>query len=308
MRKGFFRIVSIMLCLLLMPWGQVLAEAAPEGDLAWLMGLYGFTLPEAYAKALQTQLSQTFDCGDVQITLTEVLYDGQWLYTAATAVPTQPDKAIILPGSAELEDLMAGGYGEGLRDDSRSFQDAALADGKELISVFLYPSEFDDAPYFFLDHRQDAGDQSTLFSGAPVMWQEEERTIHLTAQLTHIFLSCDSEPRSETFTFPVDIRRVGAVDSKLYRAAPEDGLPFEALQLVQTPLTTYAIPQWKTPDVEGSEFALLDPAQTPYDRGAPPDTTTFDLPSLPDTIAVAFQPYDEDAPKTIVVFSAVENP
>ena len=308
MRKGFFRTVSIMLCLLLMPWGQVLAEAAPEGDLAWLMGLYGFTLPEAYAKALQTQPSQTFDCGDVQITLTEVLYDGQWLYTAAAAVPTQPDKAIILPGSAELEDLMAGGYGEGLRDDPRSFQDAAMEDGKELISVFLCPTEFDNAPYFFLDHRQDAGDQSTLFSGAPVMWQEEERTIHLTVQLNHIFLSGDSEPWSETFTFPVDVRRTGTMESKLYQADPEAHSPLESLRLIRTPLTTYAIPQWKNPADEGSDFDLLNPAQEPYGRGTPPDTATFDLPSLPDTIAVDFHLYDEDAPKTIVVFSAVENP
>ncbi len=307
--KKFVRMVSVILCLLLLPWSHTLAETTPESDLAWLMGLYDFTMPEACVMTPKNaQAPLIFDCGDVQITLTEVLYDGIWLYTAASAVPMHPDKAILLPGGAELQDFMAGGYGEGLRDDPRSFQDAALQDGKELINVFLYPIEFDDAPYYFLDHRQDAGSQSTLFGGAPVMWQDEERTIHFSVQLNHIFLSGDSEPRSETFTFPVDIRRIGAMDSKLYRAAPEDGLPFETLRLLQTPLTTYAFPEWKSPDAEGLEFALLDPSQAPYGRGAPPDTTTFALPSLPDTIGVDFRPYDEGNQKTMTIFTETENP
>ena len=178
------------------------------------------------------------------MTLQEVLYDGIWLYTSAIVTPTDPATTLIMPASADIQDFVYGGYNENLRIDPRRFIEAALQDQKDLQRVSVYPVEFDQLSYYFLDHRQDAGDQSTVFSGAPLGGMEETLSAHLSVRLD-LF-----DPLSSTFThtdiyeFPITIQRIGSIDQRDY-STDHASFPFHSLSLIQTPLTVYAFPEGK---------------------------------------------------------------
>lgn len=98
----------------------------------------------------------------------EVLCDDSWIYTAATVIADDENDTIIVPSSAGLDDLFAGGYLECFRDAPRTFQEAAQKDHKALQRVKAIPEEFQESDYFFEDHRQYAGEQSTIYSEAPI--------------------------------------------------------------------------------------------------------------------------------------------
>ncbi len=278
-----------------------------DSNIAWLMGLYSFDLPDSVIKAMQASFRpQTFDCGSVQVTLQEVLYDGVWLYTSAFVTPTDPETTLIMPGSANMGDFVAGGYQENLRSDQRSFQVAAMQDKKDLIIVYILPVEFEQAAYFFLDHRQDAGNQSTVFSGAPVGWMDEALTIHLSIRLELVDPSTGTYMPIDTYEFPADVQRVGPINSREYYT-DQEALPFDFLSLIQTPLSVYAFPTWKSEVAESSyRFTLLDNDFIRVTRGAPPDSNTYILLELPDELNVLINMHDERTQEIMVPFSATD--
>ena len=306
MRKMFCFFFSIVLMINTLPYGLGESVSSTDSGIAWLMKLYGFDLPSNVIETIQESIKpQTFNCGSVRVTLQEVLYDGIWLYTSATVLPVKPDVTLIMPGSATVDDFVSGGYKENLRDDKRTFQEAALQDGKELLCIYVHPVELEQAEYFFLDHRQDAGNQSTLISGAPINGTEATLRINLSIRLDAVDLSSETYTQIGVYEFPVDIQRIGSVKNRTYRSARE-GTLLDLISLVQTPLSSYAFPEWKSEDNEGDyEFMLLDEQSNPIPRGAPPDGNTIYLPTLPDVLSILIRD-NEAAQVEIVPFSAVE--
>lgn len=141
-----------------------------------------------------------------------------------------------MPSSADINDFVAGGYRENLRDDSRSFLEAATEDKKVLLYVNVYPEEFDQIEYYFTDHRQDAGFQSTVFSGAPVGWMDDTVTINLLVQVDRINLLTGEATRINLYKFPVVVNRIGLIYSETYDAI-QDNCPIASLNMIQTPLS-----------------------------------------------------------------------
>lgn len=309
MSKMIALIISAILCILPLSRSCCEVVKVDDSDIAWLMELYGYSLPATVIQTMHASFApQIFPCGDVQITLTEILYDGIWLYTAATAVPTHPETTLIMPGSAELNDFIAGGYGEDLREDSRSFEQAAIQDGKDIIRVFLYPTEFYDASYYYLDHRQDVGSQSTLLGGAPGNWMDENMTIHLYIQLDHIDVAENKSRLPEIYEFPVEIKRLGSVESKIFRSVQDDDTPVTLVELVQTPLTVYANIQWKNKIYrDNAQYTLLNNSLEPFERGAPPDGNTYSMAKLPQEIYIKLNTGYAQEQESILPFSAIED-
>ncbi len=307
MRRIACFILSIIINLVGLQCSRGESILPTDSNIAWLMGLYSFDLPDGVINAMQASFRpQAFDCESVQVTLQEVLYDGVWLYTSAFVTPTDPETALIMPGSASMSDFVAGGYQENLRSDRRSFQVAAMQDKKDLIIVYILPMEFEQAPYFFLDHRQDVGNQSTVFSGAPVGWMDEALTIHLSIRLELVDPSTGTYTPIDTYEFPVDVQRVGPINSREYHTDQKD-LPFDFLSLIQTPLSVYAFPIWKSEVAESSyRFTLLDNDFVRVTRGAPPDSNTYSLLELPDELNILINIQDERTRGKMVPFFAAD--
>jgi len=278
-----------------------------DSGITWLMKLYKYDFPDGIAHAMRSSFRpQAFDCGPAQITLQEVLYDGVWLYTSATVTPTNPEKTLIVPRSAGLDDFVAGGYGENLRNDPRSFLEAALQDQKQLLSVSIYPLEYNKLPYYFTDHRQDNGDQSTLFSGAPLAGMEEALTIHLSIQLELFDPSTGITTHTDDYVFPIAIQRVGPVSKRDYQAGHED-FPFHSLSLIQAPLTVYSFPEGSEGEMEISyHLSLLDADLIPIPRGRVPGEYSWFLSELPEELNVQIEARYADTPGKIVPFFAVD--
>ena len=305
-RKLACIILSIVLPFVPLISGYTESSLPVDSALAWLMDLYGYNFPDGIAHAMRSSFHpQAFDCGPAQITLQEVLYDGVWLYTSATVTPTNPEKTLIVPRSAGLDDFVAGGYGENLRNDPRSFLEAALQDQKQLLWVSIYPVEYEKAPLYFTDHRQDDGDQSTLFSGAPLAGMEEALTIHLSIQLELIDPSTGITTHTEAYAFPVAIQRVGPVSKRDYQADQED-FRFRSISLIQTPLTVYSFPEVSEGKMEICyHFSLFDADLIPIPRGRVAEGFAWILQELPEKLNVQIESCDGQALGIIVPFFAV---
>lgn len=276
------------------------AVAFAENDITWLMGLYGFDLPDALQKSIYISNAQPYDCGAVEVTIQEILYDGVWLYTSATLMPKDDETTLIIPDSADWGDFVAGGYKENFRNDARTFRNAAAEDGKLLASIMVYPMEYEDADYFFLDHRQDAGSQSTVFSGAPVAWMEQNKIIHLSVHVQMIDPVAGTILSEEHFFHPIKIDMVGPVTKQIYKSE-EPELPINSLQLVHTPLTSYALPSWKSStDAMMYTIHIVDNTGKVINRGAPLDTNTYNMAELPTTVNVLFEGKTDDRIKKII--------
>ena len=267
----------------------------------WLMSIYGYEMDQSLIDEMNDNFqAQTFDCGKAQVTLREVLYDGVWMFTAATVVPTAGEDVIIIPASADMEDFIAGGYQEGLRDDQRTFLEAALEDHKQLLYIEIIPDEYEESDFYFEDHRQDPGEQSTLYSGGPVLLPEDENVIHLTIQISMIAPETEEESDPETYSFPVEIHRT-ASRKKSYHTAESD-TPFDSVTLVITPLATHALPEWKTQELkETVGFQLFDNNGEPFPKGIPQDSTTCFLTDFPDQFIVRFEEDDESTQDVLFV-------
>ena len=302
-----------MLCILvsmLLVWMQLPCcyassqDSTSEGDLSWLMGVYDYSLPQDVTTFAQTNFQLlTIDTEEIVVSVQEILYDGVWMFTAVTANPSSDD-VIIIPFEAEVNDLIAGGYGENLREDSRTFLEAAQEDQKDLLLVSIMPAEYEQADFYFLDHRQDAGTQSTLFSGAPVTLEGEEITIHIAVDTTRISYTTGEVLSESHNEYPVTIKNLGIRSTKEYFPATEDA-PFEKLLLVQTELATYARPSWKelSADTAAPEYVLIDEEGNPYPTVIPQDATSCSLDILPDTVYVQFT--EETGETFTAMFTAV---
>lgn len=304
MKRILCALVSLLLVWLQLPCCYADSQdAAAESALSWLMGLYDYAMPQDVATFAQTNFQPlTVDADGIVVSVQEILYDGAWMFTAVTANPSSDD-IIIVPFEAEVNDLIAGGYGENLREDSRTFLEAAQEDQKDLLLVSIMPAEYEQADFYFLDHRQDAGSQSTLFSGAPVTLDGEEITIHIAVETTRISYATGevlSESRNE---YPVTIKNLGIQSTKEYFPATEDA-PFEKLLLVQTDLATYAKPSWKELSTEDTtpEYVLTDAEGNPYPAVIPQDATSCSLDVLPDTVYVRFT--EETGEEYTITFTA----
>ena len=295
-------LAAIMLVAMILTFFSGSFSEDKESDwtgIPWLMGIYGYNMDQALIDEMHDSFPvQTFDCGKAQVTLREVLYDGIWMFTAATVVPTAGEDVIIFPASAALEDFIAGGYQEGPRDDPRTFLEAAQEDHKELLYIQIALDEYEESDFYFDDHRQDPGEQSTLYSGGPVLIPEDE--IHLTIQTSLISPETEEESEPETYSFSVKIQRT-ASRRKNYHTTEADA-PFGSVTLVITPLATHALPEWKTQELkETVGFQLLDSNGDPFPKGIPQDSTTCFLTDFPDQFIVRFEDGEENTRDVLFV-------
>ncbi len=262
-------------------------DTADESSLSWLMSLYGYTLSQDITAFAQSNFQPfTVDAEGVTVTIQEILYDGAWMFTSATAQPS--DDVILVPLEADVNDSLAGGYGENLREDSRTFLEAAQEEQKDLLYVSVMPAEYEQSDFYFLDHRQDAGLQSTLFSGAPVTLSEEENTIHIAIETTLVSQSTGEILSESHQEYPITIQRLATRDTKEYLPSAEDA-PFEKIVLVQTDLATYVYPTWQgVSDDATPEYALTDAEGNQVQSGLPQDAGTYSFDTLPDTLYVKY--------------------
>ena len=261
--------------------------------LPWLMSLYGYDIDQGLMDEIHGNFQpQTFDCGEVKVTLKEVLYDGVWMLTASTVVPKDGANVIIQPYSADMDDFIAGGYQENLRDDPRTFRDAAIEEQKDLLVIKFYAEEYLKPGYYFVDHRQDKGEQSTLYSGAPIVLPEENNAVHYLIETWLISPATGKQIAFNSYSFPVEIQRTES-QQKNYHSVDADA-PFENATLVMTPLATHILPKWKSDKLmQTSYYQLLDENGDSFPRGLPQDITTCFLTEFPDRFIVRFEDVDE---------------
>lgn len=300
MRKIINLVLALALTLAIGTTAALAQEApAQESALKWMFDLYDYYLPEDTLAAAHAAFApQTFECGDVTVTLDEVLYDGVWLFTSGTATHKSPETTLIMPGSAfAMEDMVAGGYNEGFRNDTRTFAEAAKQDGKTLLAVYVYPLEFDtQCDMYFVDHRQDAGERSTLFAGGDMKWLDGEAEFTLSVQLYTVDLDTEGYQEQGSYEFPIKVKRAGGLQMKEYAVIAADAteLPVTAITMIKTPLATYPVPTWRSEEVRYScMFDLFSESGAQLPGSLSPDTTACWLDELPDALTANFFLFDE---------------
>jgi len=267
-------------------------------EIAQYMQIYGYNLPSnIQQKTHETFTPITFELFDLQITLRELLYDGCWVYTSAEVVPIEPSIILVYPGSAWLGDQVSGNYGENERADHRTFMEAANADGKRAVCVYVYPKDFDDLPVFFIDHLQRANDLSVLLSGAEI--GKEEGTLPITWQIKAFEMNTlTGEPYLESFvekTHQTTAQRLSPIEKKEYIPSDAQALPFSSMTLIKTGLTTYAYPQWKEEENQALPgFVLFDDNGNQYPSGAPPAGSTYTIENLPHALYIQMDNWATD--------------
>ncbi|NLO85197.1 MAG: hypothetical protein GX096_07205 [Clostridiales bacterium] len=246
----------------------------------------GYEMPSAVQEKVHDgNAPETLDCGEVQITLDEILYDGLWVYTAVSAIPADQADTLIFPAGAEMDDPISGMNQESEVDDSRTFIEAAKEDGKQLVCVYAYPKEFDALPEYFLDYFQGADHVSTLISGARVVTGGESLPITWLIQLYEVNLDTGSFTLLNQYEHPSTVSILQPLQEKVYTVASSEDLPFETVNMTQSGLTTYVYPQWKREEQSFEySFALLDADGNALPNGAPPETITLAMDQLPASI------------------------
>lgn len=287
-----FVAVAVMLAPFLPAFGE--EKSIAQSAIATYLALYDYTLPRTVQNAMADSFDvQTVDCGDVQVSLDEVLYDGYWLYTAASAIPTDPQKTLIMPGSSQSGDLVSGVYKEKQRSDNRTFRDAAAEDEKQLLAVYIYPKEFDQKSVYFLDHLQLANHQSVLFSGGNFISTSELLPITWSIQIYDVDKTTEQYTLRKEYNIPMTIKRLSPVKQQNYTVISDQPLPFKTVIIAKTPLTVYVYPAWEKMDNQNQyEFSLLDASQKEIRPGAPPDINTFTLNQLPEELYIQLFNYE----------------
>ena len=281
---------AVYLMILALAIGTLLPVRAAAGEtrqsgISWYLNLYGYSLPEDVQGKIQSNIAdmESLEVGGVVITAMETLYDGYWVYAAATVEPVAPEKDIIMPGSAAMGDLVSGGNGETARGDGRTFLQAAKEDNKRLLCVYIYPKEFDVLPFYFLDHRQDAGDRSTLISGSRLDALSGGKDIRWSIQIYEVDKQTGSYSLITEHEMTDQISPMGEVEVRSYVKPAEEIIPLQGILLIRTALTTYAIPAWTDESDEGRyELSLLDDSGEEINKGTPPDVNTFSMERLPE--------------------------
>ncbi len=240
---------------------------------------------------------QTVDYGLVRVTFEEIVYDGRWVYTSATVVPSDEANVIVMPGSTGTGDAVAGGNGEQLCIDTRSFRDVATENQQQLLAVYVYIKEFDEmAPYYFLDHFQAEDNSSILLSGAPLSSDRNDLTLNWSVQLYNVDTSTGAYSLVDLYEYPVTVSTLAPTTVRTYTSNVSSDMPFSTITLMKTALTTYAIPDWKDEEDQGRyDLILLNESQEPYGQGTPPDINTFDIERLPETLNLVLIDYTDES-------------
>lgn len=280
--------------------------AATQGDenhLERYIGLYGYRFTEAVAQGVRRDFSpQSASCGPVQVRFREVLYDGQWLYAAASVRPTVPASTLILPGDSESGDPVCGHYFAENAADKRSYQTAAAADGKQLLAVYVYIKEFDELGEYFLDSYQT--EETILFSGSRVAGGSKPVSLTWTVQLYEVDKATGKYSFLMEWLFPMDVEPMTPYVESVYYAADREELPFDSAVLVQTALGAYVHPQWRTQqDSMRYRVSLIEADQREVARSGMP-SEVYALESKPETLTFALIDLDEGGDARHVTLTA----
>ena len=122
------KLLSIFVLLLLIFSNSAYAEtygsrAIEAEGLVWYMDQYGIRLKENVIHRMKNFSPVQINCNIAEVQLTEVLYDGCWMYTAATIQLVNPEDTLFMPGSADINER----YAADLRKDGeRIWSIAAL--------------------------------------------------------------------------------------------------------------------------------------------------------------------------------------
>lgn len=286
MKKFFSRSVRVFLALLFLMSivalaGSSLAEGNSNPDSCQEFSVFSLLQDFGDVSTVQDELQSkmdsmfkpfTIDCGDVQATVKQLLYDGMWMFTAVNISPTNPDTVLVIPGSAELDDPIAGIHNENARNDERSFIDAACEDGKRLLSVYVYPKEFDESGEYMMDYRQQPGNDS-LFLCCAYIASEAPINITWSAQVYEIDL--DTMNSTMLANVESECQEVSPLEEAVfyeYQLTSGTEAPFDKLTMMKTALATYVLPQWDKPEDQYKyDVGVLDPHGELLPNGLTPD-------------------------------------
>ena len=293
MMKFSCKLLTVLLALACCLPLSALAIGKEENHLERYIGMYGYAFTDAAKQGVKRDFApQTADCGQVQVCFREVLYDGQWLYAAASVSPTEPNATLILPGDSESGEPLSGRYFAEKALDTRSYQAAAQEDGKQLLAVYVYLKEFDEMGEYFLDSYQ--AEETILFSGAPVAGGSEPITLTWTVQLYEVDIQTGKYRFLSESTYPMTIKPMEPYTERVYRPSAGDKMPLESTVLIQTALGSYLKPQWRTEQDRAQYRAVLteaDRQEVPY-GGMPSDA--YALFEKPMTLTLALIDLNND--------------
>lgn len=279
------KLFCVLLVMLLCGANSLAVAESVENGLTWVFRLDGNTLDESLLPLTAPQETVTVVCGGALVTLEGVVYDGMCLFTSSVIAPEDASRYLVMPATADPYELVRGGHGEGLREDDRTFAQAAKEDGKQILCVDAYPLECDDLGCYWMDYRQDAGVTSTIIAYGAFGWMEEEVTITLQVRVNTIDPTTMAEGEAECEMVSVPVHWLGDIETRTYRAGQANDLRYETLTLVKTPLTTYVY-------VDGSHeksvgAAIRNEQGEAYPAGMSMDGyVTLAMEALPETVLV----------------------
>lgn len=288
MKKGSKTLITLVVILGMLSGNICFAEAGLQDGITWFFSTYKYDLPATMIELIDNTFTPVvLPCGDVFVKLDKVLYDGIWMYTSAVIAPTEPEKSLVMPDDAEPWYPTSGTYGENLRSDSRTFAEVAIEEKKQLIRVMAVPQEFYEMTYFICGSRQDANDTSTMVCATPCNWQEDEVDILFHIVVTIIDPVSNESISTETYDYPLTIRRLGDFEVKEYRAVNvKQTFEYETIKLIKTALTSYAFAE-RDGDRIFAPLQVCDEFGAPIATGVPSDSmTTLNLCTLPTTLFV----------------------
>lgn len=281
---------------------RILEDMNTISNISTLIQSYSesFQMPEGIQKKVMGSWEPiVVECDKVQVCLSEVLFDGYWLYTAAEVSPTDAASTLIMPGAAFPSDPVEGTNEIKERNDQRSFLEAAKADGKQLIAVYVYPREFDAIGEYLLDYFQREGDVSVCLSGANWASASDEISVHWLIELYDVNVDTAHYTLIESQEVPSVVPLLGSVQKKTYQIRNNEHLPFDSVTLFKTALTTYYDINWKSS--EHGRFALnfFDLNGNVYAKGAPLPSNTLAMDFLPEEIILGYTSATSSKPEVI---------
>lgn len=310
MNNILMKALLVMLVLLCMSGAMAETDQTDMSGGTTAIGDYmkrnGYEIPPLVLEKMRHgNAPETLDCGEVQITFDEILYDGIYLYTAVSAAAADQAHTLIFPAGAEMDDLVSGMHQESEGDDNRTFIEAAKEDGKRLVSVYAYPKEFDELGEYFLDYCQGEDHVSALLSGAKVSSGSETLPITWMIQLYEVDLDTGRFTLINQYDHPSTAAILQPLQEKVYTAVGSENLPFETVVMVQSGLTTYVYPQWKNEEQSSQfSFTLLDLNGDALLAGAPPEMITFAMDQLPSSIYMELTEGDGSTPAAPILLEA----
>lgn len=236
------------------------------------------------------------DCGDVHISITEMLYDGIWMYTAAKIQATDPNKVLIMPGAAEVSDPVGGVNGEIINGEKRSYLEVARAEGKKLLAVYVYPKEFDGLGEYLLDYRQLADNCTAFFSSAAVEAGNEPTTLTWSVQVYEVDLDTtgytlqtmmESEPQT---VFPLE-----EISYQKYLLENDAETLCDEILLAKSAVTTYMLPQWTNEDDKYFNYlTMLTEEGKAVEHGIGPDMRAVSISDFPESFLIEINGDDQE--------------